>query len=428
MKVDVEAIEGGKADLLIEVEPERIESYLDKAYNKIRGKVRVPGFRPGKAPRFIFERFMGRAGLLEDALKMVMPDTFHEAMNKVNLKPFREPKMEVLEFESGKPLKFKAQVLIRPEVILPEPESLVVAEEKRKASPEEVDAELQRLRERFAELEPVEDRPAMPGDVVYLTASPVVDGVPLEPSPRQMEVELGAGTAPPGFDRELQGVKPGDEKKIVSSYPDDHPDPELAGKVVIYQVKVEDIKQKIVPELNDEFAGMVGGFSSLQELREHVENTLNELYSERSSKEFAERVVDAVVSASSVEVPPALIDARAEEMLEDLKERVERSGTLDEYLKDQGKTLDELRREMREAAEKSLKRELVLDAVVEKYNIEVPREELERVVSDAAEAQGRDPKEFLALLNAGGFKELRASLARAKAAERLVGLVQKTAQ
>ncbi len=379
MKVDVERLPSNKAVLEVEVEEERLDQALHQAYRKVVRQVNIPGFRRGKAPRKIVERFVGKGVLLEEALDSLLPEAYLQALKETRLDPIDQPEVEILHLEEGEPLRFKATVEVKPEVTLGQYKELGIERKPVKVTDEEIDSEIEALRERNSELVSLgEDVPAEEGHYVIIDYEGTVEG---DPNPvdqaEGFPLLLGSGLFLKGFDEKLVGAKAGEEREIEITYPPDYPNEELAGKQAKFHVKVKEVKKRELPELNDDFARQVSEFDTLQELRNHISNKLKEVFEVRARREYEEKVIAAVVENAKVDIPKTLVDRRINRMIERMRANFEdQSLSLEDYLKSQGKDLEALREELRPNAEKSVKKDLVLEAVAAKEGIEASTEEV----------------------------------------------------
>jgi trigger factor len=407
-----------------EVASEEVERRLNAAARQLGQQMRVPGFRKGKVPPPIVIRRLGREAVLDEAVRDALPDWYADAIQGAGIAPVGEPelKMDGLPQE-GEPLSFSIEIGVRPEAKLGQYKGLEVGRREPHVEDEAIDAELDRLREQFATLETV-DRPAESGDRVVIDYQGTVDGEPFEGgSGRDQLLELGSGRLLPGFEDQLLGASAGEERVINVSFPEDYQESELAGRDAQFKVGVTDVKAKRLPELDDEFALEAGGFDSLAELREDIATRLGEIEERAIEREFEDTVLDAAVAEARLEIPEKVVHARAHELLDETMNMLERQGISKEaYLRIAGKDEETLAHEAEPEAERALKREAVLAAVVEAEGIEPTDEQVREALEPSAERTGTSTDELLEQLRKSErLERVRADVASRQALELLVG-------
>ena len=369
-----------------EVAPEAVEREVRKAAAELGRDLRLPGFRKGKVPPEVVLQRVGRDAVVGDAISAALPTWYEQAIHDAGLVTVGEPKIDVGDPPpKGEPLTFTIEVAVRPRAKLGDYEKLEVGRREPAADPERVDSEIHRLRESLAKLETV-DRPAQLGDFLVLDFVGKVDGEPFEGGEaRGYLLELGSGRLIPGFEDQLVGAKAGEERAVEVTFPDDYAE-HLAGKQATFDVTVKEVKAKRLPELDDDFAADAGGFDSLDELRAAIEQRLREADEHAVEAEFREAVVDAVAERADIEITPELVEAKAREMWHRTAHRLGHQGiSAQQYLQLIGKTEEEVVEEAKADAEKALRREATLAAVVEAEGIEVSDEE---VLDSLREASG----------------------------------------
>jgi trigger factor len=392
----------------VEVPTEALERELNAAASAIGGELRVPGFRKGKVPPQVVIRQVGRDAVLDEAVRRGLPAWYEQAVSEAGIATVGDPKVDLSDLpEKGAPLEFTIEVGVRPRATVGDWKGIEVGRREPEVSPDEVQAELERLRESLASLETVE-RPAAKGDFVVIDFVGRVDGEPFEGGDaRGYLLELGSGRLIEGFEEQLEGASAGDERQVEVTFPDDYQAEHLAGEAAVFAVEVKEVKEKRLPELDDDFALEAGGFDTLDELRGEVESRLREVDERAIEAEFREAVVDAVAHESKVEVPHELVHAKAHEMWHRTARRLASQGVQPEtYLQMTGKTEEELVTEAEPDAEKALRRESVLAALVDDEGIEVDDDEILDTLREASApgAGGEPPSE----------KSLQRSLKRAK--------------
>jgi trigger factor len=370
VKVSSSELPPRQVSLDIEVEQDRLDRAVDDAYRRLAGRVDVPGFRRGKAPRSMVERMIGRDRIVEDALDHLVPEIVSEAIEQEKVEPYTRPRVESIEFE---PLRLKAVVGLAPKVELGDYKSdLRVAADEPQAGDEQVDGVIQRLRESYAQWAPVE-RAVQLGDRVGLDLKATVDGRenPLMDSKEAEYVVDPDGAQPaPGFAEQLIGLEPGDNKTFTLNMPDDYRDSEVAGKPAEFSVVLHWIKERELPALDDDFAQQVGDYTDLTALRTAIENQVREREQDRVRQKLEEEVMSKLVDMSTIEFPPQLLDNQAQHMLETFTQNVERQGLqLPQYLRLVGKDQDAFEQEIRTEADARIRRSLALDAFADAEKI-----------------------------------------------------------
>jgi trigger factor len=408
VKTNTTELEDSRVRVEVEVEPSAVDRALSDAAADLGRDLRIPGFRKGKVPPQVVLQRVGREAVLDEAVRKALPSWYEEALGDAGVTPVGEPNLDLQELpEKGSPLAFTIEVGVRPKAELGDYKGLEVGRREPEVSKEEIEEEVERLREAAASLENVE-RPAQTGDFVVLDFVGSVDGEPFEGGEaRGYLLELGSNRLVEGFEEQLEGANAGDDREVTVTFPEDYRAENLAGKEAVFAVSVKEVKEKRLPELDDDFAMESGGFDSLDELRSDIETRLREQQERMIDTEFREAVVDAAVAEASIDVPHDLVHAKAHEMWHQTERRLRAQG-LDpaRYLQLTGKDAHDLIDESEPEAETALKRESVLAAVVEAEAIEVADEELLDSLRAATQGPGRPPT---------SEKQLQKSLDRAKA-------------
>jgi trigger factor len=420
MKVTTERIPDSQVVLEIEVEPERLERSVERAYRRLAEKTEVPGFRKGKAPRQMLERYLGHDSVMQEALRLLIPEAYNQAIEQEDVDAIDYPDVEVVQEE---PLIFKATVAVRPSVDLGDYRELRVEREPVTVSEEQVNDKVEELRHRYAILEPV-DRPPQMGDRVWADVRVSVDGRSvLSEEDAEIHLHRGVPVLVPGFVEELLGCEKGVERQFSIDVSPDHPQRLLAGKTCLCTVLVKEIKEEKLPEPDDAFAAVVGeGFSSLAALRERLESDLRESAEQEADARYRDKVVDALLAGASVEFPPVLTEREAEQLL---RERVGYSGAgdIERYLRQAGRPEEEVRQEMRLQAVERIQRSLVLGKLAEAEGISVSEEDIDAEIDRLAGSSGPRGDELRKVFaTAGGRGALERSLLTRKTVERLVAI------
>src|SRR3954447_18406418 len=405
----------------VEVSPDAVERLLTEAASELGRDMKIPGFRKGKVPPQVVLQRLGREQLLGEAVQHGMSDWYEEAVNGAGVAAVGHPKVDLKDLpDKGEPLTFSVEVAVRPKATLGEYKGLEAPRREPAADEETVIAEVDRLREALASLEPVE-REAANGDFLVLDYTGYVDDEPFEGGEgRGQTVELGAGRLIPGFEDQLLGAKPGEDRTLQVTFPDDYGAEELAGKEARFEATVKEVREKRMPDLDDEFALQAGGFDTLDELKEDIGRRIREADERRVHDEFREAALDAVVEKSTIDIPHDVIHGKAHDIWHQMEHRLRRSG-IDpaQYLAISGKTEEEMLKEAEPDAEKSLRREAVLAALVESENIEVSDDELLEALSEATpNAEEKAMRKALADLEKDGrLAVLREDVAMRKAVD-----------
>ena len=392
----------------VEVGPDVVERELETAARELGRDMKLAGFRKGKVPPPVVIQRVGRAAVLDEAVRRALPAWYEQAVSEAGVVAVGDPKLALEELpEKGSPLGFSVEVAVRPTARLGDLGTLEVGRREPAVAAEEVDAEVDRLRESLASLETV-DRAAAEGDFAVLDFEGRIDGEPFEGGEaRGFLLELGSGRLVEGFERQLAGASAGDEREVRVTFPDDYRAEALAGREATFQVTVKEVKAKRLPGADDELAAEAGGFDTLDELRAEIESSLAERDEQAIEHEFREAVVDAAVVRSEIDIPDELVHAKAHDMWSETARRLRSQGIEPaQYLQMIGKTEEEIAHEAEDDARTALGRESVLAAVVEAEGIETSDDEIVDALRAAAAAQGGE--------SAPSEKQLRRSLERAR--------------
>jgi trigger factor len=409
----------------VEVPTEALERELKTAASQLGREMRVPGFRSGKVPPEVVLQQVGREAVLDEAVRRGLPGWYEEALADAGIQTVGDPQVDLNDLpEKGAALAFTIEVGVVPPAELGEYKGVEVGRREPKVDDQEVQAELERIRESLASLENV-DREAGDGDYVVMDYVGSVDGTPFEGGEgRGQVVELGSGRLIPGFEEQLAGASAGEERTVELTFPDDYPAEELAGKNASFAVEVKEVKEKRLPELDDDFAVEAGGYDSLDELRAEIEARVGQAEERAIEGEFREAAVDAVVDQAKIEVPHELVHSKAHEMWHRTSNRLAAQGiNPEQYLQMTGKTEEELVVESESDAETALKREAVLAAIVQAEGIEVADEEIETALRASAPPDATDKQLKRALKRArsqGADEALREDIAMRKAVDLVV--------
>ncbi|WP_127586210.1 trigger factor [Paenibacillus koleovorans] len=404
MKASWEKIEKNQVKLTVELGPDRVADALDKAFKKVSAKVAVPGFRKGKVPRAIFERKFGVESLYQDAIDILLPEAYLEAVQQADLFPVDRPEVDVQQFAKGQALQFTAIVTVKPEVQLGEYKGIEVPEQSGDVTAEEIQAELERLQTRHAELIVVEEGPAQNGDTTVIDFEGFVEGVPFEGGKAEKySLELGSGSFIPGFEEQLVGLAAGEEKDVTVTFPENYNSEELKGKEAVFKIKLHDIKRKQLPVLDDEFAKDVSEFDTLDEFKEDIAKRLQDRKVKSNQQELESTVVEKAAEAAEVEIPQSMVDSEVEQMYKDFANRLQMQGmNLEMYFQFSGQDEQTLKAQMKSDAEKRVRNNLVLEAIGKAESIEATDEELNEELERLASQYSRSVDEIRSIFAANG--------------------------
>ena len=421
MSVSVEKLEKNMAKLTIEVPAEEIAAAEQRAYIKARGQILIPGFRKGKAPRHIIEKMYGADVFMEDAVNDVLPDAYEAACKESGLEIVSRPVLDYTQLEHGKSLIFVATVAVKPEVTLGEYKGLDVERETVEVTEEEIADELKKEQKKNAVQEDVDDRPVQEGDTVNLNYAGSVDGVPFEGGTAdEQELTIGSGQFIPGFEEQMIGMNIGEEKDLHVTFPEQYHAKELAGKEAVFHVKVNAITQEILPELDDEFASDVSEFETLDAFKESIREKLLKNKEDAAKRNREDKLLEKAVENASMEIPDAMIDSQAEDMVNEFGERLQMQGLrLEQYLQYTGMTMQQMVEQNKAQAKKRIEGRLVLEAIAKAEGLEATEEEVEAEMQKVADNYGMElgkVKEFYA---DEALDDLKQSLATQKALDLL---------
>ena len=401
----VEKQEKSTVELVIEVGKEEFEAAVEKVYKRQRGKITVPGFRKGKAPRKIIEGMYGSGVFYEDAINDVYPEAYAQAIEQEKLDAVAWPKVEIVDV--GKEgLTFKAVVTVRPEVKLGEYKGLTAEKPEVTVTDEDIDNELKPYDNRASRMVTVE-REAKNGDTVVIDFEGFLDGTPFDGGKGEgHSLELGSGSFIPGFEEQLVGAKAGDEKDLNVTFPEDYHASELAGKPVIFKVKVHEVKEKQLPEVDDEFAKDVSEFDTLADFKKDLGEKLKARRESQVQRDFEAALMEQVMDNMEVEIPDAMVDYEADQLVNDMAQRIQAQGIpFEQYLAMTGMNMDIMREQAKAAALERVRRDLALGAIVAAENITVSDEEVEEEYKRLAEQYHMELDQVKKAVEADGIRK-----------------------
>jgi trigger factor len=422
VKTNVTELPESRVRVEAEVPAEEVERRVQEAARQLGRQMRIPGFRKGKVPPPVVIRRLGREAVLDEALRSSLGNWYVDAIDTAGITPVGDPDLDVGDLPgAGEPLAFSIEIGVRPRAQLGEYKGLEVGRREPHIEESMIDEEVERQRDRFATLETVE-RPAEQGDHLVIDYLGRIGGEPFEGGEgRDQLLELGSERLVPGFEEQLVGASAGDRRTVDIVFPEAYPG-ELGGKEAQFDVTVSEVKAKRLPELSDDFASDAGGFDTMAELREDIAKRLSEADVHAIEHEFENAVVDAAVGEAQLDIPEKLVHARAHELLEETFSSLARRGISKEmYLRIAGKDEETLAHEAEPEAEKALRREAVLSAIIEAEQIEPSDEDIRRALEPTAEREGEDPQQLVERLReAGRLDRMREEVAARQAVELLV--------
>lgn len=422
MSLQVEKLEKNMAKLTIEVAAEELEKALETAYQKNKNKISVPGFRKGKVPRKMIEQMYGAAIFYEDAANELIPDAYAKALEECEEEIVSSPKIDVTQIEKGKPFIFTAEVALKPEVTLGKYKGVKVDKVEIEVTEEEINAQIEKERENSARTITVEDRGVKDGDITTLDFEGFVDGVAFEGGKgTDYPLTIGSGAFIPGFEEQLIGAEIGKETEVNVTFPEDYQAAELAGKAAVFKCTVKSIKEKELPELDDEFASEVSTFETLAEYKEDVKNTLAKQKEDAAKNAKEEAVIDAVIEEAQMEIPDAMVETEQRQMLDEFAQRLQMQGlSMEQYMQFTGTNPQMLLDQTKPQALKRIQSRLVLEAVAAAENLSANDDEYEEEVKKMAEKYQMEPDKIKETLGENGKKQVLADMAVNKAVEFLV--------
>ena len=422
VKTIVKELPESRVRVEAEVTPDEIERSVQRTARAMGRDLRMPGFRKGKVPPPVVIQRVGREAVVDEAVRGQIGRWYLDAIDDAGIKPVGDPQLDIGDLPAqGQPLTFSIEIGVRPTATLGTYKGVEVGKRDAVADEEAVQGELDALRERSARLETV-DEPAGENDFIVMDYRGTIDGVAFEGGEaRDQLIELGSGRLVPGFEEQLKGAKAGDHRTVEITFPDDYGADELKGRDAEFEVTVNEVKRKELPELDDDFASDAAGFDTLEELREDIASKLREADENRLEAEFREAVLDAVVADAKIEVPETLVDARARELWDRMIHSLGHQGiTRENYLRIAGKDEDEIIAEARPDAEQALRREAVIAAVVEAEDITPSDGDLLDALQASAAREGTTPEKLRERLEkAGRLDELKEDLAQRQAVDLL---------
>ena len=419
MSLQVEKLEKNMAKLTIEVGADELDKAIESAYQKQKGKISIPGFRKGKVPRQVVEKMYGKEVFYEDAANILIPDAYEKALDECEENIVSSPKIDVTQIEAGKPFIFTAEVALKPEVKLGKYKGVKVEKSDVAVTDEEVDEVIEKERESNARNIAVEDRAVKDGDMTVIDFEGFVDGEAFEGGKGEnYPLTIGSGAFIPGFEEQLIGAEIGKEAEVNVTFPEDYHAENLKGKAAVFKCTVKEIKEKELPELDDEFASEVSEFETLTEYKEDVKKNLEEKKIKEAKESKEREAVEAVVDLSEMDIPEAMIETQQRQMVDEFAQRITMQGLyMEQYFQFTGTSYQQMLENVKPQAEKRIQSRLVLEAIAEAEKIEVSDEEFEKELETMAEVYQMDAAKVKEMLGEKEMKNIRQDLAVKKAAE-----------
>lgn len=419
MSLQVEKLEKNMAKLTIEASAEDFEKAIQKVYLKARGKINIPGFRKGKAPRKLIEKMYGTGVFYEDAANDLIPTAYAEALKDCDLEIVSRPEINVTQIEAGKPFIFTAEVAVKPEVTLGEYKGVEVEKSDVEVTEEDINKEVDKERENNSRTIDVDDRAVENGDIIKLDFDGSVDGVPFEGGKAEnYTLTIGSGSFIPGFEDQLIGTKIGEEKDVTVTFPGDYHEKSLAGKEAVFKCKVNAISVKELPEADDEFASEVSEFETLAEYKEDIKKKLTEKKEKAARAKKEAQAIEKAVENATMEIPDAMIDTQVQSMMEDFARRMQSQGlSLEQYFQFTGMDVKKMHDQMKPEALKRIQNSLVLEAVAKAENIEISDEKVDEEIAKMAEAYKMEVEKLKDLIGESEKDQMKKDLAVQAAAD-----------
>ena len=419
MSLQVEKLEKNMVKLTIEVPAEELEKALQKAFQKNKNKISVPGFRKGKVPRQMIEKMYGPEIFYEDAVNEMLPNAYENAVEECGEDVVSSPEIDVVQIKKGEPFIFTAEVALKPEVKLGKYKGIKLEKFDRTVTDEEVEEEINRERERNARNVEVTDRPVKDGDMTVLDFEGFVDGVAFEGGKGEnYDLTIGSGAFIPGFEEQLVGAEIDKEVEVNVTFPEDYQAEELKGKAAVFKCTVKEIKEKELPELDDEFASEVSEFDTLEEYKADIKAKITERKAKEVDNAKEEQVIEAIINDSDMEIPEAMLLTQQRQMVDEFAQRIQMQGlTIEQYYQMTGNTRDRMIEQVKPQAERRIKTRLVLEAIVKAENITATEEEFEEELKVIAEAYQIELDQVKETLPESSMEQIKEDLAVRKAAE-----------
>ena len=430
MSVQVEKLENNMAKLTIEVSAEDLEKAIESAYQKEKNKISIPGFRKGKVPRAMVEKMYGVGIFYEDAANTLMQANYPAAVEESGIDIVSRPVVDIVQIEKGKPFIFTAEVAVKPEVTLGKYMGVTVTKVDTAVSDEEVEAALEKERNNNSRTISVTDRPVAVGDTAVIDYEGFVDGVAFEGGKGENHsLEIGSHSFIDTFEDQLVGKNVGEDVDVNVTFPEEYHAPDLAGKPALFKVKINEIKAKELPELDDEFAQDVSEFDTLAEYKEDLKKRLTEQKENEAKRTKEDEAIQKIIEKSKMDIPAAMIDTQCETMIEEFAQRIAQSGlTMEQYLQFSGMTIDKLKDQVRPEATTRIQSSLVLEQIAKEENIEVTDEDINAEIEKMATAYGMEADKLKEYMGDAEKESMKKELAITKAVDLVMANIKERAK
>jgi len=410
VKVEIKKQKENEVKLKIETDKLEVNRNLDKVYNEVSYQIKIPGFRKGRVPKNILNLHLGKEYFYDKTTEKLIPECYLEAINKNNIHPINQPEIKVIQIEEDKPLIFEATVQVKPEVKLGSFDKISIQTEDIKVTGSDVNNEIRRIRGNLSKLKVVKDRKAKKGDFLVINSQEYIEGKVVEGSKIEKQIIQLGKNIPPEFNKKLIGCSAGDEKEINILIPKDIKDKKIAGKEIAYKVKIIEIKEKELPELNVDFIKTVGNYNNLDDFRKDIEDKLVKQIETLNKNNYESKLLEKVTDICEVKVPKVLIEREVEYMMKSLEDDLKSKDlSLQDYCKSINTDEEKVKKEYEIVAEKRIKQELVLDKISQVENIQVTEKEVEDKIKTIAKELKQDPLKVEATFkknnNLDGLKE-----------------------
>ncbi|MBU5425792.1 trigger factor [Tissierella pigra] len=427
MKAVLEKKESNKVSFTIEIPEVDFEKATQEAYIKNRSRFNIPGFRKGKVPRKIIELNYGPEFFYEEAINLILPEAYNNAVEELKLEPVDQPEVDIDEIEKGKPIVVKIEVVVKPEVNIGDYKSIEIEKIEYNVTDDNITEELKSVQEMNGRIIDVEDRAVTTGDILNIDYKGFVGEEQFQGGTAEaQELEIGSGRFIPGFEEQLVGKNKGEEVDVVVTFPEEYHAEELKGKEAIFKVKINEIKEKELPELDDEFAKDVSEFDTLEEYKNDIKEKLEKEFKEKEEVENENNLIEKVIESCEVDIPEAMIDTQLQNELSDFDYRMRTQGiNLEQYLQITNSTIDSLKEQLRPMAAQRVKGDLVLEAIAKAENITVTEEDIDKELEKMADSYKQENKEkFIEDMRKGDLSFLETAITNQKVIELLKSIVK----
>lgn len=426
MKVTAERIDNHKVVLEIEVPQADVSKGVNKAYTKLANRINIPGFRKGKAPRKIVESHVGKQALLDEAFDILAPKAYNEALVEQKLEPVGRPEIEVVTLTEDQDLNFKATVTVKPEIVLGDYKGLTVEKKTVEVTNQQIEDQVQSMLSNHSKMVIAEGAELQDGDFAVIDFEGFVDGAAFEGGEgKSYPLQIGSGSFIPGFEEQLIGAKAGDERDVNVMFPEEYHAPDLAGKAAVFKVKINDVKRKELPTLDDAFVKTVSAFETIDELKVDIKNKLEETAKQKVEADMRAEAIKTASDNCTVDIPELMVENRISHMIEELDISLQNRGMkLDQYLQYAKMDLSKLRENYRETAGINVKTDLMLEAIAKTENLKVEAADMQAEVAAMAKAYGATVAQVQKIIQEQGrIGDLAATILRKKAAKLIVDSV-----